>query len=273
MFSRVAALFAAVSSSAAGAAEPQAVAPRAKWVIDFAEQQCVAYRDYGTEEDPLYLVLKAPPLGEVIQLMVMRKGSTMLPEEVPSTVTFGNGAPLKKSMLVFRPDDAKYRTYLVNIPRAEFDPIRHASAIGIRSGWFNYSFQLSEMHSLLKVVDECVVDLKKYWNVSDPGLKNPRLRQEARGDLKKVFSSLDYPWTALKFNEEGTTHVIALIDEKGGVADCTIIQTSGVASLDAQACAVIKERAKFEPAIDVDGKPARDGYSQRIMWKLGIFGR
>ena len=43
--------------------------------------------------------------------------------------------------------------------------------------------------------------------------------------------------------------MVILIDEFGKVADCTVTQTSGAASIDAQSCAVIRERGKFRPAI------------------------
>jgi hypothetical protein len=47
-----------------------------------------------------------------------------------------------------------------------------------------------------------------------------------------------------------------------------VTQTSGVAALDGQSCAKFSERARFEPAIGVDGKPAKDGHRTRIRWNL-----
>ncbi|MCH8615751.1 energy transducer TonB [Sphingomonas sp. SM33] len=269
MFSGAFAL-AAVIVSGTTTAEPETRQPTAKWVVDFDDAQCVAYRNCGTEQDPIYLALKAPPIGEVMQLIVMRKGSAIQPEEATVRVTMGENSPLKKTMLVFRSDKAQYRTYLVNLPKADFAPFRTSSSLTIKSGSFNYNFALSDAGPLLKLVDECVTDLKKYWNVSEPGEKSPRLKEGAKGDLRDVFSSADYPWDALRFNEEGVTHIVALIDEKGAVADCTLINTSGAASLDGQACAIVSERAKFQPAIDLEGKPARDGLSQRIVWRMAF---
>ncbi len=59
-----------------------------------------------------------------------------------------------------------------------------------------------------------------------------------------------------------------LVDEQGKVADCTVIQTSGVAALDAQSCSVIKLGAKYKPAIGLDGKPAKSAAFQTISWKI-----
>jgi len=30
----------------------------------------------------------------------------------------------------------------------------------------------------------------------------------------------------------------------------------------------VKERAKFKPAVGLDGKPSKSSYSQRINWRL-----
>jgi len=66
----------------------------------------------------------------------------------------------------------------------------------------------------------------------------------------------------------GSVAFVLLIDEEGKVADCTVTETSGVASLDAQSCAIVKERAKFKPATGLDGKPSKSSYFQRISWRL-----
>jgi len=61
---------------------------------------------------------------------------------------------------------------------------------------------------------------------------------------------------------------LEFLDEQGKVADCTVIEPSGVASLDAQSCAVIKQGAKYKPAIGLDGKRAKSAAFQSITWKM-----
>jgi protein TonB len=57
---------------------------------------------------------------------------------------------------------------------------------------------------------------------------------------------------------------VVLVDEAGKVADCTLLETSGVAALDAQTCAIIQRRARYKPAIGLDGKAARAVDTARI---------
>ena len=62
--------------------------------------------------------------------------------------------------------------------------------------------------------------------------------------------------------------IVALIDEKGEMADCAVIETSGIAALDAQTCFIMRKRGKFAPAIGQDGKPAKGVFTQRIRWEM-----
>ena len=72
MFARVLACAALLSTAGtAAAAEPKQ--PTGKWIVNFADAQCVATRNYGSEADPIYLVLKAPATGGTLQVGIVRK--------------------------------------------------------------------------------------------------------------------------------------------------------------------------------------------------------
>ena len=62
----------AVAAPALAAAAP--LQPTGKWIVHFDEAQCVAQRDYGPKGKPLYLLLKQPALGGVVQIDVVEKG-------------------------------------------------------------------------------------------------------------------------------------------------------------------------------------------------------
>ena len=255
----------ASAASAAGAAPLQ---PTDKWVLDYENAQCNAYRNYGSDKDPLYLAFKAPPVGSVIQMMVLQRGPRSQASQQEATVRVGSGDRLKTTMLVYRTGQGKYRTKLMNIPLKDFDGLIGSPSIEIVSAGSDYSFAVKDFAPLKKALGECLSDLRGYWNVPEPGKPEPRLSQDASGDLAALFASEDYPWMAVRGQMEGHTAVALLIDERGKVADCSVIETSGVASIDAQSCAVIRDRAKFNPALGIDGKAARSAWLQRITWRL-----
>lgn len=76
----------------------------------------------------------------------------------------------------------------------------------------------------------------------------------------------DYPAEALNANESGTVVMRMAIDAKGAVTGCTIVQSSGSASLDTTSCNVMRERARFTPATDANGQPTTSTFQRRIQW-------
>ena len=121
--------------------------------------------------------------------------------------------------------------------------------------------------SLLAGLQECTADLKRHWNAD--GEKNGALSTGAQGDVRSIFKLEDYPSEASSRDQQGSGRFLLLIDERGGVAGCQVLEAS-VPALDARGCQVIRERAKFTPAVDRSGKPVRSTFvTPRITWQLG----
>jgi TonB family protein len=92
------------------------------------------------------------------------------------------------------------------------------------------------------------------------------------GDLSKnlqgLISADDYPAEALDKNEQGTVGVLLRVGPSGTVSDCIVEQSSGYAVLDKQTCDVLRQRAKFMPALDREARPTSGEYRARIEWKI-----
>jgi len=241
--------------------------PSDKWHVFFDEAQCLAQRNYGSKEQPLYLVLKRPALGDVLQVAVAKDTRIAEPTEFDGSFAFDNQAPQKASFLVFRPKGQSLAVYSTNAPLAKISSVRAAKTLRLVVRGLDETFVLANMDELLGIMATCASDLAKYWNI-DKSVADAKIAQHARGNLRPLFSVDDYPTQAIVYGETGRVKVALLVDEVGKVADCSIIETSGVAALDAQACAAIKERAKFTPAVGKDGKPAKEGFVQTISWDI-----
>jgi TonB family protein len=254
-------------SVAAQGAEPDSRAPTGKWTVDFDAAQCVAVREYGTPDRPLRLFLKAPPVGDVIQMGVTRKASRADAAQIDATVAFGDLAPIETNLLLFSPRSGDMRIYLLNLPAAGFRAaIPDAKSVTIRASGFSETFALTQMGALLKVMDGCVEDLKRTFNIGEGAATPGPLARRARGDIRRHFDPSLYPAEALRAGQSGNVRIVLLIDEQGRVADCTITETSGFASLDAQTCAVLREKARLEPAQDSEGKAVKDSVTTRVRW-------
>lgn len=93
-------------------------------------------------------------------------------------------------------------------------------------------------------------------------------RARARGSIVNLFSTDDYPPSALRNDEQGTTGVRITIGPDGRVWSCAVIASSGSASLDTATCSIIQRRARFAPARDESGNAVADTVDQRIRWEL-----
>ena len=282
-FSSLPFVVAACALTTGSLVQAQPLKPSSKWHVDFADSQCVASRDYGTEGDPLFLVFKKPPIGDVLQIAIVRNGFVRTPDQLAGEVAFDNFPPIEASILEYGVRKLSQRAWMINLPTVDLAPLQKAMTIRIRSvppnpkrgvrptsggPYSEQAFAMSETPTVLKLLDECADDLQKVWNVWDENRDSVTLKKGPVGDLQRLFGPSDYPPAAQRNDISGTTTMIMLIDELGKVGDCTVVRTSGAASIDAQSCAVVRERGKFRPAIGLDGKPAKSAVSRSITWRL-----
>jgi protein TonB len=90
----------------------------------------------------------------------------------------------------------------------------------------------------------------------------------AKANLASYVSDADYPSTAIRNEEQGTTRFRLVVAADGHVTDCTVTGSSGSAALDATTCRLMKSRARFSPARDSDGRPTGDTVANAIRWVL-----
>jgi protein TonB len=90
----------------------------------------------------------------------------------------------------------------------------------------------------------------------------------ARANLASYVSDSDYPASALRNGDEGTTGFRLNIGANGRVTNCTVTSSSGSSALDNATCRIMRARARFTPARDQFGNPTTDTHSARIAWRI-----
>lgn len=248
-------------------AKAEPLKPLSNWILDYREDQCLAFKQFGTTEAPITLGIRPAPNGESYELLVSNARSGPANAiETKGWVDFGRGK-LKSWVLNYGSARlgtiVQYRISAADMAEASFADhvILHNEGTG------ELVFPLNAMDDLLKGLETCTADLRAYWNAG--GEKDGRLRSGAKGEVRAIFSSNDYPDQAVQNWQEGTSQFILLINEKGAVAGCFLEKPSGVPLLDAVGCQVIRKRARFRPAIDAHGKPARSTYvTPPVTWHI-----
>ena len=256
----------AVAISSMGAAEPRQ--PTARWVVNYDDAQCVASRNYGTEDKPLFLALKPAPTGTVMRIMLMRNGGSSDAEQRPASVRFDGKAAIAAKALSFGNSRTKRLVASINLPMATFAANRTASSIEIRGSWFNERLAVRGLSGVIAAFDDCLANLRKVWNVGVPYSSRVARPAQPRRPLRDLFRSSTYPAQAMREGNTGRVGLSLLIDEAGKVRDCMIDETSGFATLDTMSCYTISTHARFDPAIGADGNPVKSATFQRINWRI-----
>lgn len=80
------------------------------------------------------------------------------------------------------------------------------------------------------------------------------------------MSISDYPADALANHQEGTVGFLLQVDASGQVQSCSVTQSSGSTALDEGTCALLKSRAKFQPARDSSGRAVGGTFASHVEW-------
>lgn len=90
----------------------------------------------------------------------------------------------------------------------------------------------------------------------------------AKANLASYVSNDDYPSSAIRAEEQGTTRFRLTVGPDGRVTNCTVTGPSGSSALDSATCRLMQRRARFTPARDSSGGPVGDVVSNAIRWVL-----
>jgi protein TonB len=108
--------------------------------------------------------------------------------------------------------------------------------------------------------------------ISEPAPPPPPARKvepaRARANLASYVSDADYPSSAIRSEEQGTTRFRLGVGSDGRVTECIVTGSSGSGALDSATCKLMKSRAKFTPAHDSEGRAVGDSVSSAIRWVL-----
>lgn len=95
----------------------------------------------------------------------------------------------------------------------------------------------------------------------------PKLARPGNDAASWVTAS-DYPTREIRAGHQGSVRFELAIDERGRVDRCTVLASSGYPALDEATCKYIGKRARFEPAMNGDGRNVPGTYSGTIRWVI-----
>jgi TonB family protein len=261
----------AFSAAAALAVQPtptsQLLEPSGPWTVEPADAMCIVGRKFGTGDHEMTLGFRPGPTSDHMRvaLWLSDKGkkytfgaaNLALDEQIPVLAPFGRGPISIKDMQLVQ----------IDTKRSEIGDLSAAKQLHVQAGPLAYTFKLGNIGGAMKALEKCERELLISWGM-DAAVLDSIARPAFHPNLVMIFTTNDYPSAALRQNEQGTAGVYFRIGTDGRVSDCRVAETSGSSTLDAQTCAIIVRRARYQPAKTKGGELVSSIGFQRIRWEI-----
>jgi TonB family protein len=265
MIGRILALCALLINVAA--TEPEVRAPTGKWTVEFADHDCILSRPYErTRNDSLILSFKKLPVEPGIDLFVFKYRGGGEIRDGKADLNFGSGRPGETKFVAY-PTVAGLRMIVLHVDDDAYKAAVQSGQVRLSvPREVHETFAVPGLGPALKLLDQCALNLGELWGI--PKEQQLRVSAPAKLDTRSLFSSGDYPISAIRKEASGRTVLRVTVDEVGKPLDCVILKSSGEKSLDTRSCTVLMRRAQYQPAQDVAGKPIRSVSVTIIDWML-----
>jgi TonB family protein len=260
----VAAVLAVQSTSPS---QPTLLEPSGPWTVEHADAMCIVGRKFGAGENQVTLGFRPGPVSDHLRVALWLPESgkkymfgvanLALDGMIPILAPFGKGPISIKGMQLVQ----------IDTKRSEIGDLSAAKQLHVKAGKLDMAFKLGNVHGAMEALQKCERELLIRWGM-DPVVLDSIAKTAFHSNLVMIFTTNDYPSAALRQGEQGTAGVYFRIGTDGRVSDCRVAESSGSTTLDAQTCAIIVRRARYQPAKTKTGEVVASIGFQRIRWEM-----
>lgn len=263
--------------------------PSSSWALDYGENRCRIVRTFGDEEEKTIFYLEQRQPSDNVTWVVGGALVEQLHAKYKFTVKFGPGfAPFeikpKVAMTLGEFGDAisgygfkeqsedqdeSAEAQPVGLPVLEVDQGKAVDWIEISRGSKTYRLNTGNLGPVFEAMNSCMLDLVKFWG-ADPEILRKRKTLPKVTNLGKVARMVQehFPSDALRKRAQADLLIRVLVEADGTASKCFIHGITNAEQFDNEACVVFLEAAKFEPALDMDGRPVASYYINRILYRV-----
>lgn len=285
-------LVCALVGNPAAAAEPTVLVPSSQWILDYADNRCRLVRTFGagTQKALLFFDQSAPGnrfglSAAGADLKRFRAGRPTLVRinetvEARKTEPFngtldGFGPALIYSSLQFaylidgaEPDEDADTRPVAGFPAIDMVEATKAEFIEFGQSGYRVRFATGNLRAPMAALNTCSADLVRAWGL-DLEKHRTMTRRPVWSNRPEVVRRIvaRYPAQALFRGDQGIVNMRVMLDANGSVTDCQVERATSAESLVSPACREMQQ-ARFEPALDSEGKAMKSFYGVTIVYKI-----
>ena len=293
----VAVLLADTAPSSAQTSGP--LEPSSNWHLDYGENRCRLARQFGEGSEKHAIMMDMDKPSTYVGLIVTGPSFERVDTSRPIVLQFGDLDTIEESAYSFgdmepfgpalilhgvgldapeagdeerekrRPIPREYTESPEGMPSLPFDRFSDVTSLTVeRENSDPVAFQLDGLGGALKALNTCTEELITFW-----GLDLEQHRTMRQGPTMVNYSTFfngivsDYPKKASRKGEQGSIRFLVIVGADGEVEECRQSDATALETLESPVCREMR-RARFEPALDKDGKPMRSYYASTIRYVL-----
>lgn len=254
------------------------------WVVDYNPDACRLMAAFGTGKDVIMMRLTRYQLGDAFDLDFFgrkvanneirskaRVDFGLRETPVEATAVNGKAGDLPIVMLgSMRLDGWQEAKPDETAPKLSAQQEAAVFAVTIKIGPRKpVRLEFGSMAKPMRQLRACQDSLLKSWGY-DPVVQ-ATLSKPARPASSPAMwlRSSDYPTGAVFNGQNGIVQFRLDVDEYGRIAGCHVLARTNPDVFADTTCRSVSRRARFEPALDAVGKPARTLYVAKVRWQMG----
>lgn len=273
----------------AAAAEPKVVMlePSGPWSVHYADDFCRLSRSFGEGEQQIFMIMDRFGPGASFRLILAGQPMESRASDGTAYIRFGSALPQQK-IDYFSGDvgetvpawvfgrSTRIRPYPTPMPadglsdgRITADEEASVTAVHIgRPLRHAITLDTGSMKGAFAALRRCTDELLSHW-----GIDVARHRTLLRGAIPigapgDWLVSSDYPQHMLAKSQPGMVQFRLIVGEDGQPTACHIQQSTKPDGFDDAVCKALMRRARFEPALDGEGKPMTSAYINEVVFKI-----
>lgn len=289
-------MFSASFVGSAAASEPS-LAPSGPWRLDYSDDSCALARTFGEADQSVTMILRRfePNNGFRMILVGRRFRRARLGREaafrfgpieeeqelgyfpgdvsgIPALILFGEMriAPLTEEQRVeleaLTEENEDHAFEYPQIDSQRYQAVEYLSVDASGSG--DFQLELESFGDAYDAFDTCMDELLTHWRIdvdAHRSLTRPAVPVESPG---RWLTPSDYPTDMLRESQQGLVDFRLDVDAEGNVTDCHIQQSTRPVGFDDAVCNGLKNRARFEPALDADGNPIASYFVSSVRFQM-----
>ena len=274
--------------------EPLVLKPASAWHVDYADDRCRLAREFGAGEEQVYLFMDRYGPDDYFRLTIAGKPVKTNIEKAEATLQFGPGE--QEQQLYFLNGNLGTMPALIFTNRARISAPTEAELVALKNAdedtWINIApisedrqkavkflkigkplrrattLETGSMRGPFAALDKCVDNLMTTWGIDTQKHKTLKSSVKPQQSPGRWVVSTDYPLDMLRSGQSAIVEFRLSIGPDGKPTACHIQSTTRPKEFDDAVCKSVMRRARFDPALDADGKPLASFYRNTVRFQI-----